>query len=525
MWDRLRIVCLALFWVCFAAEAASAQSNRLLPLDHWSYEYIQRLQRRGHLLDLHPTALPYTRGDVQASVRALRRSDLSRQERAWARRLAEEFGERRRRRDRGVVAGAVLQPGVRVSSHSRLDPVRVLETDETTLDPAGVALYPNAAGKLFIEAGPVVIQTGLRFDLYYRDDPDGLDAANRLIVRNDDSYAGFGSRYFSAYLGRFEHQWARPGTDALLVSNNAVSFDQLHLRVGGERLALRSILGELDSMTADGRYTGTAGADSVAGSVRRFVSAHRFDWRPSRYFSLSLMESTIYSSETSGLSLKFLNPLIWHAFAVDGRPKNDENNGLLAGLLWFQYEGLSIQGQLMLDDFDLVGETGEPPSLALNGHLVYAGWPSVDAGGSLTAVTARAYNTHQPEGRYIHLLRGLGTQFSDYVELSGFASFYRTLGSVDLALTPKLNVLWQGERDIRQPYPTEEDDIGAILTGDSYRTIRPGLAARLQGGPLWWITIDAGPVFSTRSNLDTQLTVLAALTLRLDLVDRIDLSL
>ncbi|MCH8960099.1 MAG: hypothetical protein IH820_01895 [Bacteroidetes bacterium] len=36
-----------------------AQQNRLLPTDDWAYATITRLQRRGHLLDLNPTASPY----------------------------------------------------------------------------------------------------------------------------------------------------------------------------------------------------------------------------------------------------------------------------------------------------------------------------------------------------------------------------------------------------------------------------------------------------------------------------------
>ncbi|MYH07529.1 MAG: hypothetical protein F4146_03025, partial [Rhodothermaceae bacterium] len=41
-----------------------AQGNRLLPVNDYAYEYIVRLQRRGHLLELNPTSLPYRRGDV-----------------------------------------------------------------------------------------------------------------------------------------------------------------------------------------------------------------------------------------------------------------------------------------------------------------------------------------------------------------------------------------------------------------------------------------------------------------------------
>lgn len=527
---RQRLVGVVLTFVVAAVlipcGSARGQGSRLVPLDHWSYEYILRLQRRGHLLELHPTALPYTYGEVRSSLEDLNARRLSRRERTWARRLAAEFGrpERRRNARRGPIVGGALQPGIRVSSHDRLDPLRYLDGEDVTLEAAGLNLYPNVAGQIFLMHGPLVAQAGLRFDVYYRDDPDGLNASNRLIVRNEDVYAGYGSRYVSIYLGRFRHHWAPPGADALLLSENPVGVDHLNLRLGGRRLALRSILGELDSITSDGRYTGAAGADSVAGSIRRFLAAHRFDWRPSRSFALSLMESTLYSSESSGISLKFLNPLNLHAFAVDGRPKNDENNGLLTGMLWLQYRRLTVQGQLLLDDFDLLGESGEAPSAALSGTLTYAGWPAVDLGGSLTAVTARAYNTHQPEGRYLYLLRGIGTQFNDYVELSGFAAFYRNWGDVDVKLKPKLDLLWQGERDIRQRYPIPEEGVDAILTGDVSRTVRPAVEVRLQGSRMWWMTVDVGPIFTDRPDVDDQFTLFMSINARFDILDRVDLS-
>lgn len=515
----------AVFALLLSAASASAQTHRLVPLDHWAYEYIQRLQRRGHLLELHPTALPYTRGEIAASVRQLRPRELATSERTWARALKVAFDrtDGRRSRSRHALGGGELEPGVRFSNHDRLHPVRYLDADDASLHAAGLNFYPKIAGQAFLQYGPIVAQAGLRFDTFYQDDPDGLDAANRLIVRNEENYAGFASRYVSVYLGRFRHHWAPADDDALLLSDNAVDFDHINLRIGGRRLALRSILGELDSMTADGRYTGTAGADSVTGSVRRFVAAHRFDWRPTRSFSLSIMESTIYSSNSSGLSLKFLNPLNLQAFSVDGRPKNDENNGLLAGMLWFQHRRVTVQGQLLLDDVDLMGQTGEPPSAALSGSLLYAGWPRLDLGGRLTAVTARTYNTHQPEGRYVYLLRGLGTQFSDYVSVSGFGTVYPNVGPIDAAVTPKLDLLWQGARDIREPYPRSEDDVGTILTGETTRFVRPGVEVRLQGGRHWWMTADAGVLFS--ENDDARFTVVGSFSARLGVLERIDLSL
>ncbi len=516
-------VLLALF-AFLSATTVAAQEHRLVPLDHWAYEYIHRLQLRGHLLDLHPTALPYTFGDVEAALSSLDRRDVPAVSARWVDALLDAFA--RDDSPEGAVIGAEIQPGVRSGTSARLDPLRPAGSEESAFGAGSVSIYPNVAGRLFLEYGPAVVQAGLRFDVYYRDDPDGLPSANRLITRNEDAYAGIDTRYAAAYVGRYRQHWAPRAETALLVSDNPVGFDQVTLRIGGPRLALRSIVGELDSMTEDGRFHGVAGSDSVVASVRRYLAAHRFDWRPSPHLALSVMESSIYSGRSSGFSLKFLNPLVLHAFAVDGRPKNDENNGLLAGMLWARAGAWTLQGQLLVDDIDLMNETGEPPSAALSGNLVYAGLGRADLGGSLTAVAVRTYNSHQPDGRYTHLVRGIGAPHNDFVHAGVYFRFYLGSSSLDVSLAPRLDALFQGAGEIHMPYPASADDTGLILTGTVQRVLRPAVDLRIQRGRAWWFRMDAGPAFiRNEHHADSAdrvaFTMTASLSARLSAVDSV----
>ncbi len=477
-----------------SAQHVAPGSNRPVPIDHWTYEYIHRLQARGYLTSLHPTALPYTGGEIASALKSLRIEELPKPVRRWGERLHEEYGISQG--GSGPQVGVMVQPGVRASSTQRLDPLRPAPDSDVPLQAGGLHVYPQTAIRVFLEHGPLVAQGGIRFDAYYRYDPDALEAANRLVSRNEEAYIGFGTRYVSVYTGRLAQHWGPYGETALLVSQNPVDFDRMYVRIGGNRLALRSIVGELDSMTGDGRFTGTAGADSVrSGSIRRYLSAHRLDWRPSRNVAISLMESTILSGSSAGLSLKFFNPLILHALAVDGRPKNDENNGLLAGMAWAQYRAWTFQGQVLLDDADLLNQSGEPSSIALSGSLTYAGLARADLETAWTAVAARTYNAHQPEGRYTHLLRGIGAQYNDYIHASAYATFYTGRGELDLTVSPRLDVLFQGTAGIHEPYPVAADAVEFILDGVTERVVRPGLRLRAQRGASWWGQIDAGPAF------------------------------
>ena len=109
--------------------------------------------------------------------------------------------------------------------------------------------------------------------------------------------------------------------------------------------------------------------DSVrVGNKRRYLAAHRWDWRPSRNFMLSAMESVLYSGSNAGLSLKYLNPLHPFTFVVDNRPKNEENNGFVTGLLWAQFKRLTVHAQMMVDDFKEIDEVGSTAKIPAAEH-------------------------------------------------------------------------------------------------------------------------------------------------------------
>jgi hypothetical protein len=443
-----------------------AQQNRLLMVDDWTYGYITRLQRRGHLLDLNPTAAPYRQGDVWAALEKIDRADLNRTEQHWIDLLTRAL-KPVETADNQITIGGDVEAGGRAINSDRLDTLRPLGDSLQGF----VYLTPHA----YLDAGPFVAQAGWREDMYYDRDPDGLDTALRLLARSEDTYAGFHHRYFSAYLGRWSNQWGVPGEAAALISDNPRSQDQVYWRIGGQRLSVTGLLSELDSVTEDGRFTGRAvDTGEFTDSKRRYLAAHRWDWRPSPYFMISAMESAVYSGKNTGVSLKYLNPLHTFTFVIDNIPKNDENNGFIAGLVWAQYKRLTAHGQWMVDDFDALGEGNEPISFALVGSLHFAAG-SFDLGTTVEMVASRTYNAPQAEGKYLYLLRGLATQFSDYIHAAAFADIYLDGVVPGLRVTPRVDVVAQGARDIRESLPQTLEEIASILDGTAELTVGPGV--------------------------------------------------
>lgn len=469
-------------------DLVHAQASRLVSADDPAYEYISRLQRRGHLLELHPTALPYTQGEIAGALSHVKERRLRGAERHWYRMLKEQF-RLWRTPSEGAHVGGSLQAGSSATNNDRLDPLRFTERGNPTLEADGVRVFPRATLQIYLDRHPFVAQLGLVHDVFYDVDPDGLDAVNRLYVRNEEAYVGVNSRYASVYLGRFAQHWAPYGEPAVLLGTNPRSFDAVTLRLGGQRLALRSTLGELDAATADGRFTGRA-AESFEPGINRYLAAHRLDWRPSRSVAFSLSESAIYSGPNIGPSIKFAIPVHAFLFLIDNRPKNEEPNGLFAASAWGHHRGWTASAQVLLDDFDFLN-AHEPASMAATGRLVYAANPWLDLLASAHAVTALAYNTHQAEGKYLYLLRGIGSQFSDFVHASLSAAFYpRNVPA--LTLEPQLNLLWQGEGDIRDPFPIELAGRETILIGTVERTTRVGVRLRYQPDPRLWAGADVG---------------------------------
>ena len=461
--------------------AARSQENRLLPTNDWSYDYIVRLQQRGHLLELNPTSVPYHLGDVWAALARVDREELGSTELHWLELLEDTLAPQE-----GTAAGYRFEAGARVINSDRLDVVR----------PLGDSLrfyWFGTPAAVYLDTEKLVVEVGLRQDRYYQDDPDGLDTALRLLVRSDHTYVGYRGRLLSVYGGRWSQHWSVPGESATLLSDNARSQDQISVRLGGGRISVTAVLSELDSITDQGHFTGRVGDDSVlVGSRRRYLAAHRWDYRPSRRLLISFMESVLYSGANAGISLKYLNPVHPFVFVVDNTPKNAENNGFMAGLVWTQLGRLTLHGQLAVDDIRLQRGTGnESITFSLASSLAYA-LPSADVKATLVAVTARAYNAPQPEGKYLYLKRGLGTQFSDYIAGSISADLYLDRLAAGLRLTPRLDVLLQGERDIRQVFPANDARLDNILDGTVARTIRGSLQLVFQPVSWWWLRLDGG---------------------------------
>ena len=482
-----RLGVLGVLAVCAALPPAAAQSRRLLPLGDPAYTLAERLQRRGHLLGLNPTALPYDEAAVSDALARLVPADLSPVEARWADRLRRRLRPTPESPTGGAPESVVVLEaggGTRATNNERLDPARWTDAASPTVAAGPLNLYPFAALQASVDAGPLVAQLGARLDTFYPDDPDGLNVGNvSVFLRNEEAHAGVVARFGEVRLGTFARQWGVASGQGVLVSANPQPYDALSLRIGGERVAVRSLAAELDAADADGRFTGRTGDRSRDGSLRRFLAAHRIDWRPAPWLVVSGMETMVYSASNASLSLPALLPTAVLSFLNDGAPRNNENNGLVGGLFWLQRGRVTATGQIAFDDFDLFDDA-EPPSVAVTGQAVVAGLAdAVDVGLDLTLVTARTYNSILPEQTYVYALRGLGTPTTDVLDARLFAEVAVEAFWPDarllrgLTVGPEVRLVVQGEGSFREP--ALPNTAPALFVGDAERTLRVALRADL----------------------------------------------
>jgi hypothetical protein len=502
----------ALFIIFLQPKASNAQENRLINTHSWQYEYIQRLQQRGHLLQLNPTDLPYAFKDVRNALSGTDSLQLNGQERRWYGLLEKSFTEKAPNAD-GMRIGGVFKGSLRHSSSERLD------VDNPLGD--GKAALPRAQLMGYMEWENWIGQSGLTFDLFYDVDPDGLDVVRHLYTRSEETYLGYNGDLLDVYVGRFDNHWSQYGRQGGFLTDNPRSFDQIQIKFGSPTISFSSIYGQLGSMKEDGTFNEKTVFSP--GGYRRFVFLHRLDWSVRPNLKLSFLEGELYSSQTAGISLRSLLPFHFLYFSSQNAPIDNYINLLVGGSVWYQTGPMTFFAQGMIDEIILnqttidkrkENNTYTPPKYTINSTLTITNIGNTfDLGLEADLVGSNTYRNRNIWEQWSFARRGLATNFSDYIRTKAYLTFYpRWLEG--LTLEPGLTLYSKGEADFRveaSPRNPDGTPIPSILSGTVEQTVRPSLYLRYQPLRLngannsnsrlnFWIDADMGINFTENTN-------------------------
>ena len=515
--------------------AQAQQDSRVLSLyDRQSYEYIQQLQDRGHLLELHPTDMPYRYDELHEALEGVTEYEFSGVQAQWIRHLRDRIG-----------LNASEKPVLDLRGGSYLQ-VNNSERDHMYRPSDDIAyVWPMIELAPGIRYQGWVVQAHARFEYYEDRNIDGLDAVNRFWVRNEETYVGYSNEFLEVYGGRVLNHWGVYGQSSGLVSDHSVTYDQVKINVGTKHLQLSSVMGYLDNLKSDDVFNGDTRWDPL--SVKRYLFAKRLDWRPREHLMFSYRESLIFSGWDAVPQPKYMLPGYIGFFQADNAPQNDFINYLTGIAFWGQFGGgrvhgdgfaksraksgaksqsssqniLTLHTEVIIDDIIFFRERrgiDERSNFNVFFNAAYAlSQRPLTLQLNAEMVSSQSYNTDQAQGRYLYLGRGIATQFNDYV----FGEFRTQLfldGKLQgLRVSPYLGGLLQGEQVIDKEFigspltqkdkdPDELEPVpDFVLSGVVQETFRAGVEwvyyspAERGWKKGWWLRGDVG--LNVMSNL------------------------
>lgn len=456
-------------------------SSHYLPMDHWGYAYVDLLVSRG-VLRLPPLMQPHRRVDIAYAVRVAGRGDWSSPESDWLEILAQEFAQELRRLD-GVASdrtavGVDLTVGAWGVTSQHRDVMRPAGEDDAFViaETDWHGNFPSLA-------------TALRFrwDDQFLNDPQFPDGK---VVEEHPNFLGFldfGARSEDAYAevqlpqvrilaGRLYRNWGLPGTQGLLISDYAYSYDQIGYRFGGDRLSITGFVAQLDEFE---------------GSVKRWMSAHRLDWRVSDALSLAFGETVIYGGENRGLDFRLSMPIaVWlvGGFGQDFREGPNSNNSFSQLSAWWKPgAGATLYGTIMFDHF--IGDETPP------GYGIAAGvhFPRVTSRLGIRVDYSQIASTvyRSPRDAEIYTFRniGLGRDLADY-DLTSVQLQWMPFAT--LFLHPTLRVQRLGEGSFFDPYPLRQPELPWLFIGQKETTWRLAVTGQWRPNPHAWLDWDVG---------------------------------
>jgi hypothetical protein len=477
---------------------AQRAGSRLIEPDHWAGEYLVRLRRAGYLGRLDPLAQPYRWDDVARGLASLDPNTLPDPYAFWVRLLRSEFPSD----SAELRAGVVVLGDARAANTRRLDGLRPADSG---------AVWPSGEAGVWVRSGPLAAETRVLWDTYLKRDPDGRAPHLRLGGISNHTYLSLTSGRLGVALGRFTRNWAPPGVQGFLVSDNPLSYPQVGFEFDFGRVLVQAFTGELDTL----------------GATRRYLVAHRVSYTAPR-FAVALSEGMLYGSN-AGLSLQRLNPFTPLLFEHENPPGEEVTENLMLGVqFWHRLGDVEVQGEGLLDDISVNRDSatnGRAPAryaLRLAGRWRPVG-PRAEVNLAYERVSSYAYRSFRLQDRYDYLRRGLGANFADYDRVALSVDVFPPVPG--LRLSPTLQYQRQGEGDYRTPFPeTPTFVLGPdFLLGVPERTLRVSLEGRYQPLRQAWVEWDIGQNFVRNARHLTgesrsRLVALGTLHLRLDLL-------
>ena len=341
-----------------------------VPLNHWSYPLLERLQAR-RVIDIDLSARPVSRSDVAAAVSAARSSEalaarsLSERELWLFSRLEAEFV-------RGEIDSPAFSTGTGSASFGlgvtaltqirhgaetvELDDAGVGGDDEAQLDVAsevGYEIWGGVEGRIGFYADSQLLLGG-------QDGARRVRLSNRLqtwrgvSVSSERAYVKFERPSYSIVVGRRGTTWGRSRWGRLMLSGTAPTFDQLNVMYKVGSLSFEAMHAFLEYEKPDAER-------DLGDTENLFLATHRMVVR-GKWGSVGLGEVVVYGSVLP--DPVYVNPLMPYYLAQHNERSNDNVLWLLDGVCHVR-PGVTAYWEFLIDDLQYERSTGHPDKYGL----------------------------------------------------------------------------------------------------------------------------------------------------------------
>jgi hypothetical protein len=202
-----------------------------------------------------------------------------------------------------------------------------------------------------------------------------------------------------------------------------------------------------------------AGGVGQEGWTRRYLVAHRFNWRPRSNIELAASEVMLFGGFDRSFEWNYLNPLLPYYWEQLNDDTNDNPLWNLE-LSWRVIDGLKLYGEWMIDDFQIDFHS-EPHQI---GVLAGIAWiPRVLDGrimvnGEYQRINTYVYGQDRPWNRYFHHRDvngdaiGIGSSLGPDADRITFLPAYHLSNHIDL--TARLDFVRRGQYSFSDPQPS-----------------------------------------------------------------------
>jgi len=289
-----------------------------VPLDHWSYHFVERFQAKGVLKDYLSNTKPYTRDEMaKMLLQIIKQVEngklcLSKTEKAQLDELKSEFA--RELGDLGVTGITARKYLLGWSGDGKTLIAQAGYTQDVSVKRG------TEDHRIYKGTAQVILQGDLKENLFfysnnrasYEDSTEPLPLWTPYLNRSrypweaiSDSYLVLRLPWADIQMGKNAILWG-PGYHGVVgLAGVDPTFDTIKLPVEVWKIKFTSILGFLRD---------DLGKQYLSDQVRKYISAHRIEVKPFSGFCIAWQEAYVYAEN---LHIELLNPIMPYQMAED----------------------------------------------------------------------------------------------------------------------------------------------------------------------------------------------------------------